>query len=233
MNAIDAKEKIDMGRSRTASAAQADPAAAEKAAAIEAAKIAVDAAAAAVTAAETALAKARDAMKDGPANEDDAKAKLEAVTAAEDALALAKQAHAEAVLKAEAEAMRQEGDAAAEDVPALSLDITEETQLTGKALLDWLTEAPRVLLFGAAGVALAMPAHSTQAPAEWREEAGQIVFAGTFIILGDESAPRATADSVALADGPDGPVRAVSALGGPVQFAAGGEHKFSPGAFVF
>jgi hypothetical protein len=180
--------------------------------------------------------QAAEAAADTAPEKTPAQIEAEAIAAqlAEDERIKAAQDAEEAQLKAEAEALRQaEDDGAAEDVPALSLEISEETALTGKELLDWLTEQPRKLLFGAGGRAIDVPAPWVRAPMHWRDEAGLIVWAGDFSVLIDETGRRVTADSVALADGPDGPVRAVSALGGLVQFAPGSEFKFGPGAFVF
>jgi hypothetical protein len=230
---MDGKETINMGRPRNAAAATADAAAIEaakaaeaKAANIEAAKVALDAANAEVTARAAELAAAEDAAKTAT----DTAAAATALTAAEDALVTAKAAAAEAQLKLEA-LTEADADAAAEDAPPILFDASE----TGHDLagLTGMIQNGATLIFGGGGVSLpAVPVQTTRA-ADWTVTGGRLEFSGEFTILMPNEGVPVTADAVALADGPDGPIRSVAALGGAVPFSPGSEYKFAAGAFVF
>lgn len=215
-----------MGRAKTATVAPAPAANSEIADAIAAAKSAADAASAAVTAAEVDLVAKQEAAKAAP--EDAALA--EAVKAAEDALAEAKAAATETQLKAEALAESLTEYTLPAEIDPLHFDISE-TGYDLPHLID-LVKNGATLIFGYAGLSLpSVPARLTTEK-DWTVTAGRIEFAGTITMLMSEGVP-VTANSVALADGPDGPIRSVSALGGAVLLSPGGEYQFGPGAFVF
>jgi hypothetical protein len=156
---------------------------------------------------------------------------IAAARAAEDQAIADKAAAEEASLKAEAEAMRAEDALGVEETPPIVFDASETGHdLAG--LIDMIKNGA-TLIFGGAGLSLpAVPAQPTRA-ADWTVTGGRLEFSGEFSILMPNEGVPVQADAVALADGPDGPIRSVAPLGGAVLFSPGGEYKFASGAFVF